>query len=523
MGSAGGGAKRTTGAYNHPALFCFGTKPGLSSLIMDNQAYDHDLSVMNNNSARKKELEATSTTPDISPEDARIEKRRIYRNVLIISFSFLLLFVAFESMSKLQSSINVVGGLGVWSNAMVYASLILSCMFLPSIMIDKLTVKWALVVSVFCYSSYIAAQFYPEFYTLLPTAFVLGLGAAPMWSAKCTYLTQVAHRFAKLEGSDPEAIVVKFFGIFFFFFQCNAILGNIISTAVLSSGTSTYVELTDEQMGRCGSSFCSQAPVPDTVTDESLIAPTLGGLVNATTEGEVEDVPNGNFATDISKIYIMAGIYLACSITAAILIALFVDPLHKFGITDEKKDKEKLTGLQLLVATFRHMVRKEQLLIIPLTFWSGIEQGFFGADFTAGFVTCTYGVHTVGRVLILFGVCDALASIGFGFIIKKVGRLPIFVLGACLNTLVIIVMLAWTPTQSTLGVVYFLAALWGIGDAIWQTQINALYGCLFANDEEAAFSNYRLWESMGFLVLGMAGYFIVEYLERGKSQSVTPI
>ena len=196
-------------------------------------------------------------------------------------------------------------------------------------------------------------------------------------------VSQFIFRFAKLEGSDPEAIVVKFFGIFFFFFQCNAILGNIISTAVLSSGTSTYVELTDEQMGRCGSSFCSQAPVPDTVTDESLIAPTLGGLLNATTEGEVEDVPNGNFATDISKIYIMAGIYLACSITAAILIALFVDPLHKFGITDEKKDKEKLTGLQLLVATFRHMVRKEQLLIIPLTFWSGIEQGFFGADFTA--------------------------------------------------------------------------------------------------------------------------------------------
>jgi len=506
---------------------------------MDNQAYDHDMSVMNNNNARKKELEAT--TADISPEDARIEKRRIYRNVLIISFSFLLLFVAFESMSKLQSSINVVGGLGVWSNAMVYASLILSCMFLPSIMIDKLTVKWALVVSVFCYSSYIAAQFYPEFYTLLPTAFVLGLGAAPMWSAKCTYLTQVAHRFAKLDGSDPEAIVVKFFGIFFFFFQCNAILGNIISTAVLSSGTSTYVELTDEQMGRCGSSFCSQAPVPDTVTDESLIAPTLGGLLNATTEGEVEDVPNGNFATDISKIYIMAGIYLACSITAAILIALFVDPLHKFGITDEKKDKEKLTGLQLLVATFRHMVRKEQLLIIPLTFWSGIEQGFFGADFTAGFVTCAYGVHTVGRVLILFGVCDALASIGFGFIIKKVGRLPIFVLGACINALVIIVMLAWTPTQSTLGVVYFLAALWGIGDAIWQTQINALYGCLFANDEEAAFSNYRLWESMGFIFafatnsagmcvfpkiittivflgLGMLGYLILELLERKKTR-----
>ena len=83
-------------------------------------------------------------------------------------------------------------------------------------------------------------------------------------------------------------------------------------------------------------------------------------------------------------------------------------------------------------------------------------------------------------------------------------------------------------------VVYILAALWGIADAIWQTQINALYGVLFPSEEEAAFSNYRLWESLGFLVAfitlscgvcafpklilaifllaaGMVGYLILEY------------
>ena len=85
-----------------------------------------------------------------------------------------------------------------------------------------------------------------------------------------------------------------------------------------------------------------------------------------------------------------------------------------------------------------------------------------------------------------------------------------------------------------LSVVYILAALWGIADAIWQTQINALYGVLFPSEEEAAFSNYRLWESLGFLVAfitlscgvcafpklilaifllaaGMVGYLILEY------------
>ena len=65
------------------------------------------------------------------------EKLHIYKNVLLISFSFLLLFTAYESMSKLQSSINSVANLGTWSNSAVYASLVLSTCFLPSIII-----KW---------------------------------------------------------------------------------------------------------------------------------------------------------------------------------------------------------------------------------------------------------------------------------------------------------------------------------------------------------------------------------------------
>ena len=38
------------------------------------------------------------------------------------------------------------------------------------------------------------------------------------------------------EEGESEAVMAKFFGVFFFFFQCNSILGNLISTAVLSTG-----------------------------------------------------------------------------------------------------------------------------------------------------------------------------------------------------------------------------------------------------------------------------------------------
>ena len=55
----------------------------------------------------------------------------------------------------------------------------------------------------------------------------------------------------------------------------------------------------------------------------------------------------------------------------------------RYGEQDRDEGREKLSGFQLFIATFKHIAKPYQILIIPLTFWSGVEQGFFGADFTA--------------------------------------------------------------------------------------------------------------------------------------------
>jgi hypothetical protein len=66
--------------------------------------------------------------------------------------------------------------------------------------------------------------------------------------------------------------------------------------------------------------------------------------------------------------------------------------------------------------------------------------------------------------------------------------------------------------------------------------VPAIYGVLFEKHEEAAFSNYRLWESIGFIIayvntnlicvnaklfvllgivsVGMVGYLLVELMDR---------
>jgi len=103
-------------------------------------------------------------------------------------------------------------------------------------------------------------------------------------------------------------------------------------------------------------------------------------------------------------------------------------------------------------------------------------------------------------------------------------------------------MFIWKPSENQIYILFILAGLWGLADAVWQTQINAFYGVLFVQNDEAAFSNYRLWESIGFvlfyiitphiririaliillifLTLGMIGYGLTEYRWKNKRRTI---
>lgn len=63
------------------------------------------------------------------------EAYRIWKNVLVIGFAFMIHFTAFWGTSNLQSSINADDALGTFTLAAIYGSLILSNIFLPTIVI----------------------------------------------------------------------------------------------------------------------------------------------------------------------------------------------------------------------------------------------------------------------------------------------------------------------------------------------------------------------------------------------------
>lgn len=152
----------------------------------------------------------------------------------------------------------------------------------------------------------ISFRSFNRFYTLVPAGILLGLGAAPMWASKATYLTQCGQVYAKITDQAVDAIIVRFFGFFFLAWQTAELWGNLISSLVLSSGAhgggsggnSTFSETA---LLQCGANFC---------------------VVASAENANLERPPD-------SEIFEISTIYLACIVGAVLIIALLLDPLSR--------------------------------------------------------------------------------------------------------------------------------------------------------------------------------------------------
>lgn len=71
----------------------------------------------------------------------------------------------------------------------------------------------------------------------MPTSVILGLGGAPLWSAKCTYLTISGNAQAAAHGQLASDVINQYFGIFFFIFQSSGVWGNLMSSLIFGQDT----------------------------------------------------------------------------------------------------------------------------------------------------------------------------------------------------------------------------------------------------------------------------------------------
>ncbi|XP_037816005.1 UNC93-like protein [Lucilia sericata] len=458
--------------------------------------------------------EAGVTT--VSQYESR-ERFIITKNVIIIGLAFMIHFTAFHGTSNLQSSVNSDKALGTTTLAVIYGSLILSNIFLPMTVIRWFGVKITMALAFFAYMPYIVAQFYPRFKTLIPAGLMVGFGGGPLWCAKCTYLSTVAEALTQVRGqkSQKDVNTVKFFGLFFIFYQMAQVWGNLISSSVLSLASD------DESAGISNNS--SKAA--------DLVSELCGARFCPNVKAEVN--PN-LIPPEPSKIQLLNSIFLVCMAVAVILIVFGVDSLTRYGMKKGNTGGDtEMSGLKLITATLKMLKKKRQLLMLPITMFIGLEEAFLAVDFTKSFVACGWGISNIGFAMICFGVANAIAAGFAGGVAEKLGRVKLAVLCALINLALFGYMFFYEAKQGDFIKYCAFAAIWGICDGVWLVVINAFYGILFPKNLIAGYSNFRLWESTGsvigyiissqlctstkllilmtVLLVGCTGYGIIEY------------
>ena len=151
--------------------------------------------------------------------DVKRKKRAILKNVIILSLAFVCCFTSYFGLSRLQSSIHKEEGLGVIMQSVLYVAFVFSCLLMAKPLVVWIGHKKTIVLSLCGYITWIIANGYATWITMLITSILLGLCAAPVWTAQGSYITLAATRYAKLNEEEQSVVVARFFGIFYMMYS----------------------------------------------------------------------------------------------------------------------------------------------------------------------------------------------------------------------------------------------------------------------------------------------------------------
>lgn len=389
------------------------------------------------------------------------------RDLYVLSFSFLLLFLAFSSCQNLESSLGDAE-LGTAALGTIYLSFTVFCLAAPRLL-AVLGVARAVPIAMSTYALFVAAHLVPSWVTLLGSGALLGVGAAVLWAAQGAYLASLA------PSNKSEAAQAS--GTFFAIYQCSQILGNLIAFAILRAGAggAQDVPLGTRQLlfGCYLASACCGVLLATRLTDRSTSSSGGDAAVVPPTEEPVFGARRPSAGSEAGG----------------------AEPDASAEPLQASPDDTMLNAL----------CRDRKLLaLLPLFFFSGAQAAFVWGSFTASVIKPLFGQAGVPLAMALYGFVDACCSWALGRAVAARPRLsrPLLSLGCALEVLAAIYVGALfdpdrTGEAAKWLVVIMLALVFGFADASQNTIITALIASMYDGPRvNVPFAHFRLWQSL---------------------------
>ncbi|XP_077974032.1 protein unc-93 homolog A-like isoform X1 [Styela clava] len=539
-----------------------------------------------------------SPSGEISMEVARNRDKefaKFRRDFCCYGLGVFLIFSSFGILITLQSSVNIEAGLGVTSIACTYVSAVVSGFSLTPMLIGRFGAKKCILMGTMFHITYDLANFYPRYYTLIPTALLIGIAESNIWTCISIFNAHFGaeyHRIKNHPTKTVEFFVSRLSGYYFAIHHFHHIFGGVITYLILNvfneqhppsvmsnvsmTGNSTIFPLYyDITLSFCGANDCQKKTAIDesienyspnsrinfmillscftTMCISSLIIHACT-LPNVKVHHHQESDENEN-TIELKKSDIndsKADILIATvgcrdrENSQTVLLENEDDlGLHK-SLQVELPGRGKDGVCNGIVANTlkqvgRQLLIPKQLLIIPITLYTGILVGYIFSDLPRSFVSCVSGFSKIGIYACLYGVGHVISPAILGKRGKHLGRIVIFSTSTVLDICNFLFCLLWTPNHDTAWIVYISYVAFGLSDGIWQSTLMVMYTEYFPGRQNVVGATYisivclgiaincawnttlcvymKIYVLLGLLAVGFTLFCIAERLHRRELEN----
>lgn len=384
-----------------------------------------------------------------------VDKRFLW-NAIHLGCSFCGVFMSFSVSQNFQTSSDHKDE-GSTALGILYAFFTFSN-FAAAYIVARFGAKWCLFFGSLTYVAFVGANIEFNMYVLYTFSALLGFGASVLWCAQGVYISNCAGQHERSAGLPLGSTLGFFNGIFFFIFQCNQVLGNLLAALLFQKDVSTGTIFT-VMTTICG----------------------LGALTLIALKPDVKGLLTGGAAASA-----VAG----------------TEPLGVMGEDNTSPHSEDFApatedkaGLAFLIghiwASLKMLLRVRMMVLLPIMIFSGLSQTFFFGEFPP----LIDDRATRFYVLAVLGGFDAASSMLMGKLSDKAGRVPVLCIGAVAGGISILFLQQWTVNQDHTYVFFLVAMALGLTDAVFHTQIYSIIGSWFEGETEPAFANFKLFQA----------------------------
>ncbi|CAF4725036.1 unnamed protein product [Rotaria socialis] len=380
--------------------------------------------------------------------------RSNFYNITHLSVSFFFIFTSYSVAQTFQTSSDYAKS-GAFAIGIIYLLICVSNAGLSAYIIRLLGVRLTLILSSITYALFIACNIRYNIWSLYICAFLLGFGAALLWTAQGVYVTISTNKHEQINNLVQSSTRGFMNGMFFGVLQLNQIVGNLIASFLFRLKFDQWILFTImtviSGLGTISLLFVRPIELPKT-TGKTL--------------------------------------FLLLTISNILCIYIYTYVLEKQSI---------LSSLSI--------IRDPRFaLLIPTMCYSGLAQGFIYATVPP----LIFDKSQKFLVFAILGGVNALNSLFFGKLSDLFPRrVFIFAFGAFAHLIIFgLLLLLWKPPLDQNRIEIFIILIIGlsIGDTIYTTLIYSVMGIFYAETRPA--------DAFACLKIFVAGATAIGFIEQ---------